>query len=153
MIEAITSAELLAAMEANMVSFWSVYGRASGSTWQATPSVAWFYTGIQIPLFNGVLSARLQPNEVEATVAALQAKIDEQGAPALWWLGPLAIPSNLGALLEQLGLRPAGDVPGMALELALLDDKPEMPPNFSIEKVDSGKMQARWARIAGVGTG
>ncbi len=153
MIEDIASVELLAAMESNMVSFWSAYGRANGSTWQATSSVAWFYTGIQVPLFNGVLCARLQPDEVEATIAALQSKINEQGAPALWWLGPLSAPPNLGILLEQQGLRPAGKVPGMALDLAVLVDKPELLPNFTIEKVTGMEMQARWARIAGEGTG
>ena len=152
-IEDTSSDELLTALESNMVAFWSAYGRAAGNTLQATASVVWFYTGIQVPLFNGVLSARLKPDEVKVICDSLQAKITERGAPALWWIGPQAKPDHLGALLEQLGLQPAGEVPGMAIDLAELAERPEMIPNFTIEKVAGAEMQTRWARIGGTGTG
>ena len=153
MIEDVTSDGLLTALESNMVAFWSAYGRAKGTTLQATSGVVWFYTGIQVPLLNGVFPAKLQPDEVEATFTNLQAKIDERGAPALWWIGPQSKPDNIGSLLEQLGLQPAGEVPGMAVDLAVLDDRPEALSNFTIQKVSGAEMQSRWARLAGVGTG
>ena len=96
LIEDVAAGGLLTALESNMVAFWSAYGRAQGTTLQATSSVVWFYTGIQVPLCNGVLSARLQPDEVKSTFAGLQAKISEQGAPALWWIGPQSKPDNIG---------------------------------------------------------
>jgi GNAT superfamily N-acetyltransferase len=136
-----------------MIAFWSAYGRANGSTLQATANVVWFYTGIQVPLFNGVLSTKLKPDGVKAIFDSLRAKIDEQGAPAFWWIGPQSKPDNLGSLLEQHGLEPAGEVPGMAIDLVLVDNKPEMITNFTIQKVSNTEMQALWARIAAVGTG
>jgi GNAT superfamily N-acetyltransferase len=152
-IEGILSHELLTAMDSNMIAFWSSYGRANGSTLQATSDVVWFYTGIQDPLFNGVLYAKLNPDGVEAILDSLQAKIDEQGAPALWWIGPQSKPDHLGSLLEQHGLQPAGEVPGMAINLGLVDDEPEMITNFTIQKVSNTEMQALWAQIAAIGTG
>ncbi len=136
-----------------MVAFWSTYGRANGSTLQATSNVVWFYTGIQVPLFNGVLSAKLKSDEVRATFDSLQTKINEQGAPAFWWIGPQAKPDNLGSLLEQYGLEPAGEVPGMAIDLGLVDNKPDLITNFTIQKVRNTEMQKLWAWLAGVGTG
>ena len=153
MIEDTSSDELLAALEFNMVAFWSAYGRATGSTLQVTASVVWFYTGIQVPLFNGVLSARLKPHDVKATFDSLQAKITERGAPALWWIGPQSKPDNIGSLLEQFGLQPAGEVPGMAFDLAMMGDRPETISDFTIEQVDGAERQALWARIVGAGTG
>ena len=152
-IEDASSNELLNALESNMIAFWSPYGRAEGSTLKATPDVVWFYTGIPVPLFNGVLSAKLEPSGVKATFNSLQAKIDEQGAPALWWIGPHSKPDNLGSLLEQGGLQPAGEVPGMAIDLALVEKEPETITNFTIQKVSSAEMQTLWAQIAAVGTG
>jgi len=152
-IEDTSSNELLTALESNMITFYSAYGRATGSTLQATSEVVWFYTGIQVPLFNGVLSARLKPNGVKATVDRLQAKIDEQGAPGLWWIGPQSTPDNLGSLLEEHGLQPAGEVPGMAIDLVWVDNQPETIANFTIQKVSNPEMQALWARTAAVGTG
>lgn len=153
MIENISSNELLTAFEGNMVAFWSPYGRANGSTLQATSNVVWFYTGIQEPLFNGVLSVKLNPDGVKATFERLQRKIEEQGAPAFWWIGPQSKPDHLGSLLEQHGLQPAGETPGMAIDLELVDLKPETIADFFIRKVSDAETQALWARIAGVGTG
>jgi GNAT superfamily N-acetyltransferase len=152
-IEDIASKELVPALDANMVAFWSAYGRANGAILQATSDVVWFYTGIPVPLFNGVLFAQVNPNEVKAIVDRLQAKIVEQGAPALWWIGPQSKPAQLGSLLEEHGLHPAGEVPGMAIELAGVENQVEMLPGFTIQKVNTKEMQAAWARIAAVGTG
>jgi hypothetical protein len=152
-IEDTASDDLLTAMESNMIAFYSAYGRANSSTLQATSDVVWFYTGIQVSLFNGVLSAQSKPEGVKATIDSLQARIDEQGAPALWWIGPRSKPDNLGSLLEQYGLQPAWELPGMAIDLALVDHNPETTANFTIQKVSNAEMQALWARIAAVGTG
>src|SRR5512143_2848973 len=119
------SDDLLAASDANMAAFWSGYGHGNGCTWQATSEIVWFYTGIPDPLFNGVVAARLKPEGVKATVDSLQAKIEAQGAPAFWWVGSRSKPDNLGALLERYVLQPAGEVHGMAIDLALLEDTPE----------------------------
>lgn len=153
LIKDLSSAELLRALEANRVAFWSAYGRADGSTLHVTPEVVWFYTGIAVPLFNGVLSARLEPDRVKAVFDSLQAKIETQGAPAFWWVGPQSKPDQLGPLLEQLGLPAAGEVPGMALDLGWLDNQAETIANFTIQKVNTPELQRPWAKIAGVGTG
>src|SRR5512136_2397669 len=119
-VEDSSSDELVAASDANMAAFWSAYGRGHGCTLQATSEAVWFYTGIPDPLFNGVVTAKLKPEGVKATVDSLQAKIEAQGAPALWWVGARSKPDNLGARLEGYGLQPAGEVPSMAIDLALM---------------------------------
>jgi GNAT superfamily N-acetyltransferase len=144
---------LLDALTANMRAFWSPYGRAEGSALHTTPQLVWFYTGIPIPLLNGVLFAHLDgPASVRAAVDALQAEIDRHGAPALWWLGPDARPQDLDAQLERRGLEPVGETPGMAVELASL--APAQPvAGLAVERVGSREEQALWARTAALGTG
>jgi GNAT superfamily N-acetyltransferase len=152
-IEDTSSNQLLIALESNMIAFWSAYGRANGATIQATSNVVWFYTGIQAPLFNGVLFTHLEPNGVKETIDGLQAKIDQQGAPALWWIGPQSMPAQLESLLQHHGLQPAGEVPGMAIDLVMVENKPETITDFAIQKVSNAAMQALWARTAAIGTG
>ena len=152
-IDDMSSDGLLTALETNMAAFWSAYGRGNGCILQATPTVVWFYTGIPVALFNGVVSAKMKYEDVKPTVDSLQSKINERGAPALWWLGPQSTPDNLGALLEQHGLQHAGETPGMAADLAMLNSMPKTIENFRIEKVSNAEMQALWARIAAIGTG
>jgi len=68
-------------------------------------------------------------------------KIAEQGAPALWWVGPQSQPAQLGSLLEQYGLHPAGEVPGMAIQLAALENQPAFPAGLTIQKVTIAEMR------------
>lgn len=77
-MEDLSSTELLAALESNMVALGSTYGRADGSALLVTPEVVWFHTGIPGPLFISVLSTRLEPDGVKATFDSLQAKIEER---------------------------------------------------------------------------
>ena len=145
--------DLTSALDANLRAFWSLYGRAPGNTLISTTEVTWFYTGIQVPLFNGVLAPHLSPDGVAATLTALQSRVDAQRAPALWWLGPDAAPHDLERRLTQHGLQPAGDVPGMAVDLGRLDAHGAAPPDATITKVTTIEMRAVWAHIAGAGSG
>lgn len=151
-INNISSDKLITALESNMTAFWSAYGRGNGCTLHSTPNVVWFYTGLAVALFNGVVSAKLKLDEVKLIVENLQSKLDERGAPALWWLGPSSTPGNLGVLLEQHGLHPAGEVPGMAGELAVMNPTPKTIENFIIQKASNIEMQALWGRIAAIGS-
>ncbi len=89
---------------------------------------------------------------MQATLDSLQAMIDQQGAPALWWIGPQAKPDNLDRLLERHGLQPVGEAPGMAIDLALLEHTPETITDFTIQRASNTEMQRLWAQIAGSGT-
>jgi predicted GNAT family acetyltransferase len=152
-IDGMASDKLITALESNMAAFWSAYGRGNGCTLHSTPNVVWFYTGIQVALFNGVIFAKMKSEEVKPIVDSLQSKINECGAPALWWLGPHSTPVNLGALLEQYGLQSTGETPGMATDLAAVNSAPKTIDNFRIEKVSNAEMQALWGRTAAIGTG
>jgi len=152
-IEDIASEELVTALEANMIGFWSAYGRANQRTLHASSELVWFYTGVPSPLFNGVLFAQLKPHKVKAAVDSLQAKIRQQRAPALWWIGPFSQPAQLGSLLEGYGLHPVGEVPGMAIELAAVANQLDLLSGFTIQKVTTKDLQAVWARTAAAGTG
>jgi len=149
----ISSGELLPALESNMVAFWSPYGRGPGGTVVSSPRLAWFYTGIPSPLFNGVLSVRLDRGDVEDVVDHLKAKIATHGAPALWWIGPLSKPDDIDELLRHHGIVPAGEVPAMAIDLARLATTHAPIVRFTIRRVEGAQMRALWARTAAVGTG
>jgi hypothetical protein len=153
MIDSTSSPDLLTALEANMVAFWSSYGRAAGCRLERTRDIVWFYTGIQHPLFNGVVSVKSPMAELEGTFEQLKQTIASQGAPALWWIGPQSVPEDLGSVLLKRGLQPAGEVPGMALDLDLLGDEPRVLADFTITKVNTVEMQEKWAQTTAVGTG
>jgi len=149
----ISSGELLPALEANMIAFWSPYGRGPDGTVVSNPQLAWFYTGIPSPLFNGVLSVRLDHGGVEEVIDRLKAKIAAHGVPALWWIGPLSKPDDIGELLRHHGIVPAGEVPAMAIDLARLEATDAPITNLAIRRVEDAQARVLWARTAAVGTG
>lgn len=136
-----------------MVAFWSPYGRAAGSRLHADASADWFYTGVPSPLFNGVLRADTDRSGAVALIDRLRAEIERGGAPALWWIGSRSRPAELGQMLEQNGLAPAGDVPAMAIDLESLPGAAETIDGFSIRKVENAAQRRLWAQIAATGTG
>lgn len=153
MIDSLASDDLLFAMQSNMIAFYASYGRGPDCRLELSPEVAWFVTGIDSPLFNGVLAANLASEAVNAVVATLHAALSVHGVPAFWWLGPQAQPTHLGALLEPHGIRPVGEVPGMVVDLAELDAAPAIPSGFQIERINGAAQQEQWARVAGIATG
>lgn len=141
------------AMDRNMAAFWAPYGRGTGAELYFDKKLVWIYTGIATPLFNGVVNANLSPHGVKIVVDAIRVRIAVRGAPAFWWIGPLSRPGNIGKLLEQHGLKAAGSAPGMAVELASLQDRPNPIAGFEMKKVEGADMRSIWGRIAGAGTG
>jgi ribosomal protein S18 acetylase RimI-like enzyme len=153
MIDSAEDASVLDAMDANMAAFWLAYGRGQGCSLGPVGGTAWFHTGIFHPLFNGVPRPVLDSAGVDAAVDALQARIDANGAPAFWWLGPRAVPRDLGQRLERRGLSLAGQAPGMAVDLSALDGALSDITGFRVARVDGPADQAAWARVAATGTG
>jgi ribosomal protein S18 acetylase RimI-like enzyme len=152
-IESTSSPALRSAMDANMVAFWSAYGRGEGCTLQQRGDAVWFYTGVPHPLFNGVPRAVLAADDVQSTIDALQARIDADGAPAFWWLGPSTTPDDLATTLARRGLEPAGEVPGMVLNLHSIDSRLPEIAGFSVAQIGNQSQRALWARLAAIGTG
>ena len=84
-------------------------------------------TGIPDPLFNAVYRARLADDTVEVAVEEIRLAAAQWNVPLFWWLTPTTTPPDLGATLLQHGFVHAGNVPGMAVELARLDTRQALP--------------------------
>lgn len=155
-INNISSEKLQTASIANMVAFYSLYGRGKGGALVSTPSNVCFYSGLPAPVFNGVVSINMTCEDVQSTVDDLQARLNKKGGPAMWWVGPQTTPENIDALLEQHGLQQAGAAPNMVVDLSALSSMPTNIENFRIEKVnkvDNPAGQALWDRTTSKGFG
>ncbi len=156
MIDTTSAEKLQSASIKNMTAFYSIYGRGEGGALVSTASSVSFYSGLPGPVFNGVVSVNMTCEDVRATADNLQAKLNQKGGPAMWWVGPQTTPENIDALLAQHGLQPAGEAPNMVLDLAEMRSAPSQIENFRIEKVNkvnNAAGQALWARTTAKGFG
>lgn len=152
-IQDLSSADLVSALETNMVEFYKPWGRTPQSElWDDTDRIQ-VVTGLPFALLNGIFGARLAPERVDATIEETIARLASRQVPGLWWTGPATQPPDLGRHLQRHGFAHTGDTPGMAVDLLALVQGPSLPADVTIKRVEDREMLRTWAEVGWVGTG
>jgi GNAT superfamily N-acetyltransferase len=152
-IEDLSSAALVSALETNMYEFYKPWGLPpQGELWEDSDLIR-VVTGMPFPLLNGIFRARLAPERVDAIIEATIAHLEARQVPALWWTGPGTRPPDLGRHLERHGFVPRGEPPGMAIDLLALKKDHPQPADLTIERVEDREMLRTWAQVVWLGTG
>ena len=153
MLEDPSTTAAVAALEANMVAFWTGYGRAPGAELYETEDLVRVITGVSEPLFNGVFCAHLRSDTaVDSAIATTLAHLSSRQVPMFWWIGPSTRPLDLGSHLERHGFTHAGNSPAMALDLRTLPEEPPSIPGVVVAAVEDLETLRTWARVAAMGT-
>jgi GNAT superfamily N-acetyltransferase len=151
-VQDLSTTAVVPALEANMVAFWTGYGRAPGAELYEGDDLVRVVTGVSEPLFNGVFRARLIPDAVDSAIATTLAHVAPRRVPMFWWFAPWTRPANLGTHLEQHGFIHAGDSPAMAVDLRTLPEEPPKIAGLVVAPVEDLEMLRIWARVAAIGT-
>jgi hypothetical protein len=80
-VQDLSTTTVVPALEANMVAFWTGYGRAPGVELCEGDDLVRVVTGVSEPLFNGVFRARLIPNAVDSAIARTLAHVAPRRVP------------------------------------------------------------------------
>jgi hypothetical protein len=115
--------------------------------------ILWTMTDIPFPLFNSILRARLAPGQIDATIRSIITQVELQNVPLLWWTGPMTQPADLGRHLERHGFVNEGQMPGMAVELARLNESLPTPAELSVQRVTDDKSMKVWCQVGVAGFG
>jgi GNAT superfamily N-acetyltransferase len=144
------------AVEESLVAFYAHFGRMPGGQLSEDPELTWLLTGIPAPHFNSVLRTRFAPElpaaERDARIATTIERFRSRSLPMMWWVPPSTQPRDLGDPLLAQGLIHGGTRPGMAVELAALEQAVTPPsaepaPQLAIEPVDSLEQYGEWVRV------
>jgi ribosomal protein S18 acetylase RimI-like enzyme len=111
-----------------------------------------FVVGEPIPWTNGVHLARLRPDNADGRIEAAIALFRGHGVPAMWWVGPSSLPSDLGERLLRHGLRPGSPLPWLGMEIEALGPG-TLPPGVEAHPVDSAELQESWLEAMRAGFG
>ncbi len=148
----LTPSSLAAANKANLFGYNSYLGRSPAADYRNTPQVTWSFTGIPHPFLNNILRADLSGPDVPGAVRGILEECRARGVTALsWWVEAGTRPANLGETLLACGLEYDGNTPGMAVDLAKLDDHGLSVPGLVIEKVQGPQALASFASVAAAG--
>lgn len=141
------------AMEANMARFWSDFGHSVGGEVQLDWGCVRVYSGVPVPLFNGIFQAWVEPDRVERLVQAITGELQARKVPAFWWLLPTERTHKLAQALPKWGLEHVRNLTTMALDLPTLNEQDRAPEGFEVTRVVSPEHFALWNHVANQGTG
>jgi ribosomal protein S18 acetylase RimI-like enzyme len=112
-----------------------------------------FVSGLPVAFANGVLAARLAPEDADRRIEEALEVFGSHGVPATWWVGPLSRPPDLGGRLQAHGFRRREDVPWLALDLRALRKPGPAPQGLRILRVRDERTQAHWRDAMSAGFG
>ncbi len=142
---------LALAIEENLSSWIPVFRVIGESRFNDPPGVKRSFSSIPIALFNSIMDARLEPEKVEATIQCIKSDAEARQVPVLWWVGPSTRPANLGRQLEEDGFIIDDDGPGMAVNLAYLNDSLPLPEGLDIHRALDEVTIREWCATMAIG--
>jgi GNAT superfamily N-acetyltransferase len=150
-LEDLSSPALIHAIEANIFEMIQLFRGWPQAEMHDDPDLLWTITSIPFPLFNSVLRAQIAPEAIDATLDRAITRYRSRNMPMLWWTGPATQPADLGVHLERHGLIDEGQMPGMAIDLAELNESLPMPAGLTIQRVADSETLNLWNQICATG--
>jgi len=142
---------LVTAIEANQFEAFRLFRHWSQAEVHDGPDMLWIITDIAHALFNSVLRAQLEPDNIDAAIKTTIARGRSRNVPILWWVGPATRPANLGEYLEAHGFTRGGGGPGMTVDLLALNEGLRAPPGVTVEQVADVATLKQWCHTSGLG--
>lgn len=104
-------------------------------------------SGLPCDTYNGVCNTRLTEENVYQVAKQVIAHFQKRAFPFAWWVSPTDTPSNLGAVLVELGLKNAGSDMGMVLDRETYTPYSAPLPDFEILRVESERQLRDFAEV------
>ena len=145
----LTPANLTAAIEANMFPWLPLFSSLPGAQYIDTGELKRSITQVPFALFNSIMDARLAEEKVDSTIQAIIDDARSHRIPIRWWTGPLTRPANLAEHLERFGFVQDDYGPGMAVELAKLNEGLPRPEGLSIRLCSDEASKRLWSQAMG----
>lgn len=122
--EGIERPEIGHALERNQWEFIRGFGAVAGVEAIDDARSLRVATGVPSPLFNPVLRATVDQDDVRDLVDEARAWYRRRRLPWSWYVGPATGPGDVAGELERRGFAKVNEPPGMAADLTLLDQLP-----------------------------
>lgn len=128
------SLEVQRALEENLWSLWSRFGRGDGCVLHEAADALWFDTPIPSLPYNAVIRFAVE-QDADRRIDALFDHYGKRAVPFLWIVHPTARPLDLAGRLRARGLEEAETCPGMSMSLADLPAQQAPPDGIDIFEV------------------
>lgn len=152
-LQDLSTSSMITAIEGNLFAIMSAFQKWPRAEVHDEVGILWSITDIPFPLFNSIMRARLAPERIDAAIQSVITQGKSRNIPLLWWTGPMTQPADLGSHLERHGFVSEGQMPGMAVDLANLNENLPMPVGLSVQPVSDDATLKQWSRVTAAGFG
>lgn len=142
-VEGIDGPEIADALERNQWEFIRGFAAVPGVEVVDDERTLRVATGVPSPLFNPVLRATVAERDVPRLVDEARAWYRKRRLPWSWYVGPASSPQSIARELDRRGFAKVTEPPGMAADLATLDELDPGPP-VVIERVSDRTLVDAW---------
>jgi GNAT superfamily N-acetyltransferase len=150
-------AGMIAAIADGLEACYMLLATAVGGESRTTDGITVAITGLPFFIFNGVvrtrLDSRLPAPEIDRRIEEAVTSLRSRGVPFGWWRMPGDHPPDLPARLVASGFAPAGEQPGMAIDLDQLGPAPQTPKDVAVEEVIDVEGIGAHMRLVACGSG
>jgi ribosomal protein S18 acetylase RimI-like enzyme len=122
--------------------------RTTGMSCRITPALVLADSGLCCDTFNFICRARLERDEASAAAAAAIDYFARVDRPFSWWVGPADRPTDLGLILDALGLQRAETELAMAMLLGSLPEQIPKVVGLEVRQVSSESELNVFARLS-----
>ena len=144
----VSNEALVNAIRANMCDFFRHISRSNSAEHFEEKQFTRWYTSLQQPWFNGVLSSHPARDGDEAFIAETIQYFREKGVKTFtWWLEPHLKPSDWEPALSRYGFGYSNDTPGMALDLLELNESLPEAEGLEIRIAGDEESIRTWASV------
>ena len=150
-LQDLSPSHLINAIEENLAAFLPVFGKLGDFYLDNPLGVKRSITNIPISLFNSVMDARLATEQVDVAIQCILADAKARNVPILWWIGPSTQPADLGKYLEKYDFSLDDEGPGMAVDLANMNESLPAPSDVSIQIAQDEVAWQQWIRTMAIG--
>jgi predicted N-acetyltransferase YhbS len=151
-VQGLDEPRLVAAMEENAALALCEFALGAGGESYQGPEMTRYISGLQIAFFNGVIAARLDPSQIDASITAALAPFQARNLPLTWMVGPGTQPQDLGQRLVAHGLELAGESPWMAIDISAVAPR-QLIPDVTFIPVTTIEQVAWFAHVSAVSFG
>lgn len=134
-IERIEPATIARVIEANINAYLLSFAWLPGAVLHDDADSTWVDSGVASATLNSIVRAHFTPGTVDAQIESTLAHFKQRNLPVTWHIGPTTQPPDLGQALLAHGMTHSEDEPGMAVELASIQDNVLPPDGLTIREV------------------
>jgi hypothetical protein len=152
-LESLSEEGVREALEAQALEGTELWTRWRGGRVYRDPDMLRYVTDEPLFFANGVVCARLDPDEADRRIEETAAFFEAEGVSWGFGISPLSRPADLGEILVRHGFHLEEEWPRMAAEIARIPMEGVVPGGFEVRRVEDDTDLSIWVDTLAQGFG